>query len=365
MTTTTTTIQCRRDTSTGWETVNPVPKAGEIVFETDTGKMKIGNGSSAYNDLPYKADDDIYKMHDKLYDGVDLSTKFADEIKNYSDVWAWIKARITANNYDGIHVGDYIPFQLSAGTITDGSTSMTITAKTMQAQIAGIDTYQGYGYSIPNNNEAHVVGHHIDFITKQTIGTNIQWNPTDNNNGTATQNNPWLSSKIYACLNGINNETTNAYNNVKHGYNASSGGVLQLLPTALRNVIKQKVNNMEKKYSASGLVTEVTGNTDFWGMGKLWLPSETEVYGMPIHSASKGSDERNYANWGTPVQYPLFAGSNSYRNCLNKNRAYWWLSSVCGGSSSYACYVYGNGFANAYGCSSTFISAPVCFRIEA
>ena len=365
MTTTNVTMQQRRDTSANWKTNNPVINSGEICFETDTGKMKIGNGKDNYLSLPYKANDDIYKMTDKLYDGVDLSVKFADEIKNYSDVWAWIKARITANNYDGIHVGDYIPFALSAGTISDGSTSMNITAKTMQAQIAGIDTYYGYGYPIPANNDAHTVGHHIDFISKQTIGTNIQWNPTDNNNGTATQQNPWLSSKIYACLNGINNESTNAYNNVKHGYNASSGGVLQLLPTALQNVIKQKVNNMEKKYSASGLVTEVTGLTDFWGMGKLWLPSETEVYGMAIHSASKGTDGRNYANWGTPVQYPLFAGSNSYRNCLNKNRVHWWLSSVCGGSSSCACGVGNYGHAHALGCTGTDRSAPVCFRVEA
>lgn len=30
---------------------------------------------------------------DRTYPGVDLTVKFADEIKNYSDEWAWIKAR--------------------------------------------------------------------------------------------------------------------------------------------------------------------------------------------------------------------------------------------------------------------------------
>ena len=365
MVTTTTTMQQRRDTSANWKTVNPILKAGEIAFETDTGKMKIGDGSSNYNALPYKANDDVYKLENKLYDGVDLSVKFADEIEAYASVWAWIKARITANNYDGINIGDYIPFTLSAGSISDGSTTMNITQKTMQAQIAGIDTYYGYGYGIPANNEAHTVGHHIDFISKQTIGTNIQWNPTDNNNGTATQQNPWLASKIYACLNGINNYTTSAYNNVPHGYNASSGGVLQLLPTELQNVIKQKTLYIPKRYSASGLLTESNASHDVWGIGKLWLPTEFEVYGAPIHSAGKADNGYDYNNFGSPVQYPLFAGSNSYRNCLNKNRVHWWLSSVCGGSSTDACYVSGAGYARAHGCTSTDISAPVCFRVEA
>lgn len=361
-------VQNLRGTQSQLSSSNVVLKAGEIGYVTDKDRTIIGDGSTQGKNRPHFLDskhEAYIKSIDKLYDGEDLSIKFASEIANYSDVWAWIKARITANNYEGIHVGDFIPFQLSAGVISDGSTSYNITAKTMHAQIAGIDTYYGYGYSIPANNDAHVVGHHIDFISKQTIGTTIPWNPTNNNNGTSVQNNPWLASKIYACLNGLNNYTTSAYNDVPHGYDASSGGVLQLLPQALQDVIKQKVNNLEKKYSASGLVTEVTGNTDYYGMGKLWLPSETEVYGMPIHSASKSTDGRNFANWGTPVQYPLFAGSNSFRNNLNKNRVAWWLSSVCGGSSSLACFVNGYGHANAGGCTIAGISAPVCFRVEA
>lgn len=47
-------IQLRRDTAANWSTNNPTPLAGEPCFETDTGKLKIGDGITAYNSLPYQ-----------------------------------------------------------------------------------------------------------------------------------------------------------------------------------------------------------------------------------------------------------------------------------------------------------------------
>jgi hypothetical protein len=46
-------IKLRRDTSTNWTTVNPVLSNGEPGIETDTRRIKFGNGSSAWNSLPY------------------------------------------------------------------------------------------------------------------------------------------------------------------------------------------------------------------------------------------------------------------------------------------------------------------------
>jgi len=52
------TIQLRRDTAANWTSVNPVLADGEIGCETDVNprKFKIGDGSTAWNDLPYEAD---------------------------------------------------------------------------------------------------------------------------------------------------------------------------------------------------------------------------------------------------------------------------------------------------------------------
>jgi hypothetical protein len=48
-------IQVRRGTASQWTSTNPVLAAGEQGFETDTLKLKIGNGSSAWNSLAYVA----------------------------------------------------------------------------------------------------------------------------------------------------------------------------------------------------------------------------------------------------------------------------------------------------------------------
>lgn len=51
-----TTIKFRRDTSANWTSINPIPAQGEPCYETDTGKLKIGNGSDNYVTLPYVSD---------------------------------------------------------------------------------------------------------------------------------------------------------------------------------------------------------------------------------------------------------------------------------------------------------------------
>lgn len=46
-------IQFRRGTAAGWTSANPILADGELGLETDTDKMKLGNGSQAWNSRPY------------------------------------------------------------------------------------------------------------------------------------------------------------------------------------------------------------------------------------------------------------------------------------------------------------------------
>ena len=51
-------IQLRRDTAANWASENPVLLEGELGLELDDSRnrMKIGNGTDAWNDLPYFLD---------------------------------------------------------------------------------------------------------------------------------------------------------------------------------------------------------------------------------------------------------------------------------------------------------------------
>ncbi len=246
----------------------------------------------------------------------DLTTVFASEISGYSDVWAWIKARITAVNWDGLMIGDYIPFQMNGQTV--------------KAQIAGIDTYYGV--------MDQTVGHHIDFISRNCFNSTMKWNTTNTNQGTASENSPWLASNAYSVLN------TTWYN---------------YLPAALKSVIVEKRFLIENRYSSSGAITASNG-WKWANIGKLWLPSVYEIAGSNVWGTQGYSE-------GHAVQYPIFANSWQYRRKGAGNgggRCDWWTLTPSGVSSAEVCYVGNNGFVYYSGAAGYEFREPVCFRIS-
>jgi len=46
-------IQFRRDEASAWTLANPILDQGEVGFETDTQKFKLGDGSTVWASLPY------------------------------------------------------------------------------------------------------------------------------------------------------------------------------------------------------------------------------------------------------------------------------------------------------------------------
>lgn len=47
-------FKLRRDSSSAWTSANPTLAEGEPGFETDTRKLKIGDGTTPWNSLPYQ-----------------------------------------------------------------------------------------------------------------------------------------------------------------------------------------------------------------------------------------------------------------------------------------------------------------------
>lgn len=61
-------IQVRRDTAANWTSENPTLSAGEWGFETDTGKLKIGDGSTAWTSLGYSGAKGVGTLYKYLLD---------------------------------------------------------------------------------------------------------------------------------------------------------------------------------------------------------------------------------------------------------------------------------------------------------
>lgn len=300
--------------------------------------------------------DAVIKRLDGLYEGVDLTQVHAEEIQNEygGDEWSWIQARIRAVNFEGIHIGDYIPVTLTGGTI--GGEYTIATNQQHKMQVAGIDTYYKSG--------DEEIPHHIDFISLETLETCFTWNGGNTNNGTSAEQNPFRSSRLFAILNGVNNYSTAAQGNLAHGLNCSSGGILQMLPSNCQSVLIEKRMWYELQYNASAQTVQPTGNQ--WGTyGKVWLPHEVEICGYQPNSYNRG-EAGNIDNLTRNLSkmYPLFRQQTRVKFGANThNRSNYWLCCPSGYAASSVCNVAGDGVMTYYTATYTNISACFGFRV--
>ena len=316
---------------------------GEVFQFEDVNQSfkKINDFAEKTNaDLAGKAAFAAEQIANRRYPGVDLTVKFAGEIGS-TNVWTWIKQRIDAaemDGYEGLNIHDYIPFVAGGNVI--------------KAEIGGIDTYYNYGDT--------AVPHHIDFISRDCWPDTHVFNKVNYNNGTSVSPSPWLASDLYAWLNSLAMQVPNATtaNPAMVDVDYSATGVYDKLPAELKAVIVQKRALLPSRYTAGSLLTD--DNSWAWAdMGKLWIPSEIEVYGCE-HWGSKNG----YSSGGFQ-QYPIFATNMKRVKGAGDGgtRAYWWLLSANGGyATNFAC-VSSNGNGDYGSASHTTIRAPLCFRI--
>jgi len=283
-------------------------------------KKTWGNTSST--PLNYTSLNDL---ENRIYNGLSRTDRFPiDGLGRSLNSMTWAslstiaKAGTAAAN--NIMVGDY--------------KDTTCMGSAVRMQIAGIDTYYNTGDT--------AIGHHIDWISVGLLGTGHVMNSTNTNNGTETSHSPWLASEMYTWLNGDE--------------------VYGTLDSDLQSVIVTKRTIMEYRYSANGTLTDST-SWEWEDIGKLWLPTEFEVFGTSIWSDQ---------TWGSQqaMQYPLFA--NNWKSRLKgKNstspagRGTWWLASAQAGSSTDFCGVGSRGHAyySAASASADWLSVPLCFRL--
>lgn len=148
-------------------------------------------------------------------------------------------------------------------------------------------------YEVPSSDTSYVVN-----------GSYIKFNTSNTNNGTSTENNPYLASQLHKYLTNV---------------------VLPRFPQIWRNRMVTRRKLAPERYSSSAL-TESTGWVwkDF---GKLFSLTEMEVYGCQVWS---GKYETGY-----DTQLP---GFKETKNRI-KGRIGWWLASSASGSSAWVCAV--------------------------
>ena len=279
-----------------------------------------------------------------FYTGVDLTARFSDEIADFNgNPWAWVQARIQDGNFRGINISDYIPFMIGNARI--------------EAQVAGINTYTGSGDTRTPN--------HIDFISRDLFNQLTQWNFAAFSNGTVINPAPWLNSNVYATLNGLAMEVPDGtgLNPAMRQVDYTETGVYPRLPAELRNVVVEKRAFLPNRFSATAILNNDSGAT--WrDMGKLWLPSETEITGAAQFSGSMAATTHSHSVRGF-IQYPLFAHTMQHRvkgMSHGANPGNWWTLSNQGVNASTVVNINTQGLANNTQPTSS-MRLPICFRI--
>jgi len=114
-------MQQRRGTAAQWTAANPILAAGEIGFETDTSKFKMGNGSSTWSALQYFANAADLAL---IIDGApDLLNTLGELAESLGDNPNFLQALATNAKVDSLHLQ-------SAAAITTASNGLTASLET-------------------------------------------------------------------------------------------------------------------------------------------------------------------------------------------------------------------------------------------
>jgi hypothetical protein len=155
-----TAIQIRRGTASEWTSANPTLAAGEQGYESDTNKIKIGNGSTAWNSLGYQGDVTLtgtQTLTNKTLTDAKINLAFDAETASYTAVLANNSQVVTMDNASAntfsiptnasvafpvgtqinvlqIGAGQTTIQAVTSGTTTINSTGATATAPKLRAR---------------------------------------------------------------------------------------------------------------------------------------------------------------------------------------------------------------------------------------
>ena len=141
-------IRLRRDTAANWTSNNPTLTTGEMGYETNTGKFKIGDNTTAWTSLPYSITAELSEGNLNDLKDVTITSAANGDFLRWNGT-AWINDAV---NLATDTVGSYVA-SLTAGTgITlsnnsgeEASPTVAVDTSVIQARVANVtDTEIGY-----------------------------------------------------------------------------------------------------------------------------------------------------------------------------------------------------------------------------
>ena len=150
-------IQIRRDTAANWTANNPTMSQGEIAYEVDTEKFKIGNGTDPWTTLNYV--------------GVDGASAYGVAVENgfVGDEATWLNSLIgPPNNFSDLLDKDIEDFEQTVSTMG------TVSADAALANVAGkvVNITMGGNFAITGHDLTTGQSTNL-IITQDTTGGRV------------------------------------------------------------------------------------------------------------------------------------------------------------------------------------------------
>lgn len=158
-------IQVRRDTAANWATVNPTLAQGEIGLETNTAKIKIGTGSTAWNSLAYAGD--VTLAANNAFTGANTFTNATGQTFRQASTQDGVLLRGRAGGSSSYNV-ELVPTTLTA--------SRTLTLPNVSDTVAVLGTAQTFT-AVQTLTDPAIIGTILEDVFTITDGAAFEVDP--------------------------------------------------------------------------------------------------------------------------------------------------------------------------------------------
>jgi len=159
-------IQIRRDTASNWTSANPTLAQGELGIETDTSKIKVGDGSTAWSSKTYLVDVGSY-----------LTATSTNTLSNKTLAATTLSGQLTGadQTVSAINLKDYGEITNAIGNATGAKTIDLTLGNSVTATTTGATTWT---FSNPTASD-ELCGFSLKLVNggsaTQTWPTSVDW----------------------------------------------------------------------------------------------------------------------------------------------------------------------------------------------